>query len=885
MGPPQPRVPAPAPRPGVPRPAKGTSERPPGKRGGDVEPSVLLVGAGETLEQALATALARHKVYVEVAPKEAVVDAVVATAPDLILLAGDAAKDCGADVLSRLAGSPMSSVVPVAILEDDMALDERLRAFRHGAAAVIPRSASIDAIADQVAQLAREIPDRGGESLGVVGEATLKEFVATLGKELRSGILSVSAGEGNEHEAVRLVLGRGRPLADFIDDFVKRVRRHVVHAEPLRYEFDERAGGTVELLGADELDAEPSVTDVRDLRLVLADGDSTRADSVAQELRTHGAAVAVTDLAPSEPRFTRLRQVDPSILLIGENDVQGAGYELVRRMRRDTRLRWASLLVVRWDEVWSENASVPAIGRLAGTLAALAEPEHAIRARAEGGVPFDTRLEIVGPARCLRALATCSHAQRVTIHNPRVHLEIDLSNNLVVGATGHTLGDGGQQLEGPAALAALLVLSSGRVHVEPVEQPATANLMATIDVALNLAEAEPPPIPPSLPSPATSMPPPPMPPAPGLPQIEANDDGQALEYAAARSLAKNPVFVAGAIGGATLVVGLGVVALLLAGSGSAPTENTPAPASAGPAPARAAQDSAASSAEPSATARSNTDPASGTATSASSSGAAVEGTEVSAGEGETGATSAASVPSCEKLLAGDSEPSAPNPSAARDELRAARRELVRGDLDATHRAYCRALVYDPENSTAMLGIARLLVLRRDGKGALHFARRAQDRKPGDGNVLNILGDALALSGDENGARNAWLSSAGITSPKDPAVRALAARDLRLGLRAFDLRDYGRAERLFRRAVVFEPGNVQATLGLARTLVVLGDGRTAVVWAKRAVKLASRNAATHVVLGDALAATGNDKAATAEWRAALTLDPESPDASSRLKVGK
>ena len=26
-------------------------------------------------------------------------------------------------------------------------------------------------------------------------------------------------------------------------------------------------------------------------------------------------------------------------------------------MRRDTRLRWASLLVVRWDEVWSESSA------------------------------------------------------------------------------------------------------------------------------------------------------------------------------------------------------------------------------------------------------------------------------------------------------------------------------------------------------------------------------------------------------------------------------------------------------------------------------------------------------------------------------------------------
>src|SRR5687767_12342704 len=148
MGPKVPARPL-APRPPVVRPAtRPPTLRPPGRRA-DAEPAVLLVGAGETLEQALAAALARHRVYVEVASKDTLADAVVAAAPDLILLTGDAAKDCGGEVLERLAASPMSSVVPIAILEDDPALDARLRAFRHGAAAVIPRSASIDAIADQ----------------------------------------------------------------------------------------------------------------------------------------------------------------------------------------------------------------------------------------------------------------------------------------------------------------------------------------------------------------------------------------------------------------------------------------------------------------------------------------------------------------------------------------------------------------------------------------------------------------------------------------------------------------------------------------------------------------------------------------------------------------
>src|ERR1051325_8768089 len=107
MGPKAPARPL-AVRPPAVRPApRAPTLRPAGRRA-DAEPAVLLVGVGETLEQALAAALARHRVYVEVSSKEAVADAVVAAAPDLILLAGDAAKDCGREVLARLAGSPMS---------------------------------------------------------------------------------------------------------------------------------------------------------------------------------------------------------------------------------------------------------------------------------------------------------------------------------------------------------------------------------------------------------------------------------------------------------------------------------------------------------------------------------------------------------------------------------------------------------------------------------------------------------------------------------------------------------------------------------------------------------------------------------------------------------
>ncbi len=101
--------------------------------------------------------------------------------------------------------------------------------------------------------------------------------------------------------------------------------------------------------------------------------------------------------------------------------------------------------------------------------------------------------------------------------NPRVRVSVDLSEGLVAGASAESAEDdapSGEPWDGTHALAALLVLSSGRVRIEPVQQPATTNVMATIDVALSLADQEAPPIAPSIPATTGSSFPPPSDQAP-----------------------------------------------------------------------------------------------------------------------------------------------------------------------------------------------------------------------------------------------------------------------------------------------------------------------------------------------------------------------------------
>jgi tetratricopeptide (TPR) repeat protein/DNA-binding response OmpR family regulator len=836
---------------------------PPGARGGgprppesEAEPTVLLVGADKSFHSAIAAALSHHGVYVETAPAHGVVDAVVAAAPDLVLLVGEAAADGGSSVLAHLHTSPHSSVVPVAILADETALDERLRAFRHGAAAVIPRSASVDAIADRIAKLAREIPDRDGGTIGYVGEATLEELVEALSKELRSGILSIKGPKGAEDETIRVVLGGGRPLAQTIDEFVSRIRKHVVHAEPLQYEFDERAGGTVQLLGGDALDAASSGHDVRGLRVLLADVDAARADAVAQALRGHDAEVVVTDYDPPEQRFARLRQFDPAILLIDEPGLRGAGYKLVRRMRRDTRLRWASLLVVRWDEIWSDSDGAAKIARTLGTLSALAEPEHALRERIEHGTSFDTRLEITGPARLVRALAVSPRPVRMTIHNPRVQVRVDLSDHLIAGARAQML-DGSPPIEGARALSTLLVLGSGRVHIERVAEADTVNIMSPVDVALNLADGEAPPLAPSLPA----------------PEPEGADIGFAPTSIVPEAPPRrtNGLVWAG-IALASAVVGIGIAVLVA-------TPREPARAPAASAPAAAAPPSAIAAApKPNLAPEAPPAPAESAAPAAASAPLPAAPAPAPDVDGET----PAKAPSCEEIVGPSwSLLSSDEPRRALTEIRLGRRALMLGRLGEAQQSFCRAAVLDPTNPEAFLALVRVLLLQRDTTQAREWAERAAKQHPDNPDVQGLYGDALARAGDADRARGIWLAIGKVDVSDTASIRGMAYNYVRGGDRSVQGADYAQADRLYRRAILLDPLNATAAAGLARVLLVMNETQAALHWAKRAVALEPRAADLHVMLGDVLEKTGDAQSARSEWKAAYDIDPHNFKAASRM----
>ncbi len=179
-----------------------------------------MLGQNEPMRAALEEGLARYATFAEVADGDSPVAAVMAAAPDLVVLVGDAVNNYRR-ILEKLASNPMTSTVPVVLLAPPD-LEVQMSAARRGVR-VVERTASADEMSKQIAALARELPERPLQTSGTVGEATLHELLEIVKRKLESGILSVSQ-EGAGGKGARFVLQPGRNVDAAVRDFVRRIK-------------------------------------------------------------------------------------------------------------------------------------------------------------------------------------------------------------------------------------------------------------------------------------------------------------------------------------------------------------------------------------------------------------------------------------------------------------------------------------------------------------------------------------------------------------------------------------------------------------------------------------------------------------------------------------
>ncbi|HYQ15553.1 MAG TPA: tetratricopeptide repeat protein, partial [Polyangiaceae bacterium] len=248
------------------------------------------------------------------------------------------------------------------------------------------------------------------------------------------------------------------------------------------------------------------------------------------------------------------------------------------------------------------------------------------------------------------------------------------------------------------------------------------------------------------------------------------------------------------------------------------------------------------------------------------------------GKDESGTTA----PTCAALLDPLNLDEGNFPGAAYEQQVIGSKALVQGKVDDAQIAFCKAVRWDGKNPQAHVDLAQLLLIRKDGAAAAEEARSAVALDPSSSRAQSLLGDGLVRIGDHEGAKQAWLSAAGIDAADAPKFKALLARNLHEAEASLKNKDVSRAERFFRRAIVLDPDSMQASRGLAAALNQLGDGAAAVRWAQRALAREPRDPDSHVVLGDALQLEGDKVGAEREWREANRLDPTNRAAQIRIR---
>lgn len=223
-------------------------------------------------------------------------------------------------------------------------------------------------------------------------------------------------------------------------------------------------------------------------RILLAFDDPGRSDALAQELRALNAVVVVS--GRTEQGLLRARDLDPEVVLVDRDAMSGPGFDLNEVVRNDSRLRWAALVVVRWEDIYPSDNSVAHMKRIASRVAPHRKFEEMISKMPSEGDQFDIPLERVGPARLLRSLGSSNASVQVVAQTANRKFVIDLADGLIAGARLTRPNDAEPLSEGIPALAEFTELASGQAHVEKKAAPASVNILLPYADALATASRE-----------------------------------------------------------------------------------------------------------------------------------------------------------------------------------------------------------------------------------------------------------------------------------------------------------------------------------------------------------------------------------------------------------
>jgi tetratricopeptide (TPR) repeat protein len=153
------------------------------------------------------------------------------------------------------------------------------------------------------------------------------------------------------------------------------------------------------------------------------------------------------------------------------------------------------------------------------------------------------------------------------------------------------------------------------------------------------------------------------------------------------------------------------------------------------------------------------------------------------------------------------------------------------------------------------------------------AEPASLRRPGTANPSSVQARFLAaVQAEEAGEKHAAIALYEEILKIDPQY---AAAYINLGTINFHLRQFSRAEELYRRATLADPGYVLAFFDLGNVLDELQRLDESIAAYRRAVALAPRYADAHYNLALAYERTGEHRQALRHWQAYVRLDNTGP----------
>jgi len=220
-------------------------------------------------------------------------------------------------------------------------------------------------------------------------------------------------------------------------------------------------------------------------RIAVMLPDPGAADALAQALRARGAEVAVLSLDPDT--IERVESLDPDVVLMEATDFYGSCWEIVRALWQHARLRYASVLLATPTPSAPDGSSVLDVTTLSIAVQAASAAYERLREKVSTEGDLEVALDLLGPARTLRVLLESKRSLRAEFVCMDLTVEVDLVDEIIVGARGGHEAQATDTYLGPHALAELMQRHEGKVSVRAVEHPSVTNIMAPFETALHVA--------------------------------------------------------------------------------------------------------------------------------------------------------------------------------------------------------------------------------------------------------------------------------------------------------------------------------------------------------------------------------------------------------------